>query len=209
MGANDFAPFGTNVQKFIVLNISKEQKLLRIFNYPIPYNTTRDLMQIPGVGEADIRASLLKGEIKRKIDAKELTIMDSDIDLIQFSSTQYSFLNNAGITSGMRVTPGQLSGVNINGGAVTYAFKQQLVPTGTKNGTNRVFFTPDLFLDGTYNGNIFRIIVNFNGRLLVKDVDYSISKTGGAIGTGFNTLTFISVIPDSTTQLYVNYAIAI
>lgn len=208
MGNNEFAPISTNNGRFVVLNISTQQKMLKIFNYPIPFGTTRDLLAIPGVGEADIRASLLKGEIRIKIEAGEIVVTQSDIDLLQFNTIQYSFLTNAGITNGTRVTPGQLSGVSSSGGSITYVWKQQIVPVGTKNGINRVFFTADLFLDGTYNGNIFRIIVNFNGRQLVKDVDYTISKTGTTPGVGFNTITFTSLIPDSSTQLYVDYTVA-
>lgn len=210
MGNNEFAPISTNNGRFVVLNISTQQKMLKIFNYPIPFGTTRDLLAIPGVGEADIRAALLKGEIRIKIEAGEIVVTESDIDLLQFNTIQYSFLTNAGITTGTRVTPGQTSGFSGGSGeSITYVWKQQVVPVGTKNGINRVFFTADLFLDGTYNGNIFRITVNFNGRQLVKDIDYTISKTGSAPGIGFNTITFTSLIPDSTTQLFVDYTVAI
>ena len=48
---------------FIVKNISGAsenspyKKMLSIFNYPINWGATRDLLAIPGIEEADIRAS--------------------------------------------------------------------------------------------------------------------------------------------------------
>lgn len=206
---NEFAPYSTNPNTFVVQNISNPPKVVRVFNFPIPYGTARDLMQIPGVAEDDIRASLLKGELNIKIKAKELTILDSDINLLQFNSTQYAFLSSAGVSTGIHITPAQASGLSTGGGSVTYTLKQGVVPVGSRNGTNRVFFTPDLFLDGAYNGNIFRLAVLFNGRQLVKGVDYEISKTGNSPGTGYNTITFISLTPPNNAQIYVDYAVAV
>src|SRR5574338_1584724 len=42
------------------------KKVIFIFHYPINPGETRDLLAIPGVQEADIRASLLKGELRHK-----------------------------------------------------------------------------------------------------------------------------------------------
>ena len=57
---------------FRVKNIAKDGKRIRIFKYPIKNGTARDLMEIPYVSEADIRHSLLKGELFMKIICKEL-----------------------------------------------------------------------------------------------------------------------------------------
>lgn len=212
MGNNSFAPYSNNPNNFVVQNVTAPQKTVRIFNYPIPHGASRDIMAIPGVCEADIRASLLKGEIRTKIEKGEIIILSSDIDLIQFNSTQYAFLTNAGVSYGTKVTPAQASGLansdaGENGGP-SYTLKQQIIPVGVKNGVNRTFFTPDLFLDGAYDGNVLCLSVTLNGRVLRKGIDYDISKTGNSPGTGFNTITFTGVVPKTGSQLYVDYAVA-
>lgn len=85
-------------------NISPQVKTIKIFNYPILYQDTRDLLQIPGVAEADIRASLLKGELQHKIRAQDIVVICSDIDLLQFNADQKLFLQNAGIVNGLDVS---------------------------------------------------------------------------------------------------------
>ena len=90
---------------FIVMNvITNSNKTIRIFDYPIPVGTTRDLLRIPGIDEAEIRASLLKGTLRNKLRAQEIRVICSDIDLLQFNDTQKTFLMQAGITDGLEVT---------------------------------------------------------------------------------------------------------
>lgn len=104
MGMNDFAPSLKQYGCFVVRNVTADRgKTIKIFNYPIPFNTTRDLLQIPGVGEADLRASLLKGELRHKILAKDIIVECSDIDLLQFNLDQKMFLQNAGIINGLEI----------------------------------------------------------------------------------------------------------
>jgi hypothetical protein len=104
MGMNDFAPYLKKYGCFVVRNVTPDrQKTIKIFNYPILFNTTRDLLQIPGIGEADLRASLLKGELRHKILAKDIIVECSDIDLLQFNLDQKAFLQNAGIVNGLEV----------------------------------------------------------------------------------------------------------
>lgn len=105
MPMNEFAPYLKINGCFIVRNITPDrQKIIKIFQYPIPFNRTRDLLQIPGVSESDIRASLLKGELQHKIRAKDIIIECSDIDLLQFNSAHKLFLQNAGIINGLEVS---------------------------------------------------------------------------------------------------------
>src|SRR5690349_13679833 len=105
MGMNDFAPFTKKYGCFIVRNTTTERpKTIKIFNYPINYQQTRDLLQIPGVGEADIRASLLKGELRHKILAGDIVVECSDIDLLQFNLGQKAFLQAAGVVHGLDVS---------------------------------------------------------------------------------------------------------
>jgi hypothetical protein len=92
---------------FVVRNIiTNSNKTIRIFDYPIPVGTTRDLLRIPGVSEDSIRASLLKGAIRNKILAGEIEIVGSDVNLLQFNDTQKTFLENAGVEEGLEVTGG-------------------------------------------------------------------------------------------------------
>lgn len=101
---------------FIVKNTSGNsttspyQKTIKIFNYPILYGDTRDILQIPGVQEADIRAALLKGEIRHKLLNGDIAMVSSNIDLLQFSDKQRAFLQTMGITEGVQVGFDELDG---------------------------------------------------------------------------------------------------
>lgn len=198
MGSNSFAPYYSVNTSFVVQNISPQKKCITIFQYPINYERTRDLLKIPGVSESDIRASLLKGELQHKIWAKDIFVTFSDIDLLQFNQAQKDFLSNAGISIGLSVS---------GSGGVDYVLKEDVSLIGTKDGSNRTFFTPDNFINGSHSGNLFKIELYHNGRLLLQNIDYRVSLTGP--GTGFNTITFISLIPKSTSQLYADYYVAI
>lgn len=92
--------------KFVVRNIAAGNKRVRIFNYPIGNGLERDLLAIPGISEADIRHSLLKGQLLYKLTHNEITIVDSDIDLLQFNDDQKAFLQAHGVTVGLEVTGG-------------------------------------------------------------------------------------------------------
>lgn len=181
-----FAPGSRNPQCFTVLNISPEPKTIRIFQYPINYGCTRDLLAIPGVAEGDIRASLLKGELKHKINVKEIIVICSDIDLLQFNAEQLAFLRSAGIVNGLTVPTGN----------VRYLLKQRIGLIGPIDGVNRSFTvpSPDKFLDGIYFENEFHIYVSHNGNGLKLGTNFSISESGGP-GTGYDTVNLISFTP--------------
>lgn len=105
MPSNDFAPYLKKHGCFIVKNITPDRKkTIRIFNQPINYGDTRDLLQAPGVSESNIRASLLKGELRHRILAKDIEVICSDIDLLQFNDDQKFFLQQAGVINGLEVT---------------------------------------------------------------------------------------------------------
>jgi len=111
-GMNEFAPFLKKYGCFVVRNVTTDRKkTIKIFNYPILFNTTRDLLMIPGVSESDIRASLLKGELRHKILAEDIVVECSDIDLLQFNLEQKSFLQNAGIINGLEINAGPGGGL--------------------------------------------------------------------------------------------------
>lgn len=90
--------------RFVVKNIAPRGKRVRVFAYPINNGETRDLLAIPGVSEADIRHALLKGALMIKLQNKELIVVDSDIDLLQFNDEHKLFLQSVGITKGLEVT---------------------------------------------------------------------------------------------------------
>lgn len=96
----------TPTSKFVVKNISPDRRRIRIFNYPIAYNENRDLLNCADISEADIRASLLKGQLLNKIRAAEIRIIESTVDLIQFDDQHKQILQNAGITTGLEAGAG-------------------------------------------------------------------------------------------------------
>lgn len=200
MGMDSFAP-GSKVNGcFIVYNMSPQVKTINIFTYPINYQCFRDLIQIPGVSESSIRASLLKGELRYKIKALDIVVVCSDIDLLQFNAAQKAFLESAGIVNGLSVTST----------GFPYLFRNEQSLIGIQDGTNRIFFvpSPDKFLDGTQpDGNAFAIYVYFNGLKQQQNIDYVVAESGG-IGTGFDIVQFITKTPQSNTTLSASYVIA-
>lgn len=197
-GFNDFAPYFKRNGCFVVRNITPDRKkIIKIFNYPILYNTTRDLLQIPGVAESDIRASLLKGELRHKILAKDIVVECSDIDLLQFNDDQKAFLQSAGIINGLSIS-------NLG-----YSWRQEISLIGIKNGSNRIFYTPEKFVNGLFTtGDVFHIEIKHNGKDLYESVDYTIAESGGA-GTGYDTINLISFAPVSKSLLYANYVVKV
>lgn len=197
-GFNDFAPYFKKNGCFVVRNITPDRKkIIKIFNYPILYNTTRDLLQIPGVGEADIRASLLKGELRHKILAKDIVVECSDIDLLQFNNQQKAFLQSAGIINGLSVSTSQ-----------PYSWRQEITLIGVKNGSNRTFYTPEKFINGLFTtGDVFHIQIKHNGKDLYENIDYTIGES--TPGTGYDTINLISFSPVSKSLLYANYAVEV
>lgn len=186
---------------FVVKNIAPFGKRIKIFNYPIVNGGTRDLLSIPEISEATIRHSLLKGELRQKAICREIEVVCSDIDLLQFNDEHKAFLESIGIMDGLEVE------VDVNVDAdVPYLFRQGVELLGSKNGTNRTFTTPESFINGTFENNEFHIIVYHNGRTLINGCDYVVSESGGP-GSGFDTLTFITFVPNSRSELYADYVI--
>lgn len=190
---------------FRVKNITQlsggKGKTVRIFGVPIKAGRTYDLMSIPEVSEADIRHSLLKGTLMMKIITDEITVTESNINLVQFDECQKSFLQGAGITEGLDPGSDGYGGVN-------YLWRQEVSLIGPKNGANKVFIIPppDKFIEGDYDDNEFHIRVEHNGRLLLKFIDYIISESGG-FGTGYDTIELISLVPSAKSKLVADYVV--
>lgn len=184
MGMDSFAPGLKKCTAFVVKNISPQNKCINIFNNPINLGATRDLLQIRGVAEDDIRASLLKGEIKHKFECEDIELVFSDIDLLQFSSCQRNLLKSWGFTTGLQVTSSELS-------IIKY---EDVELIGDVDGTNVIFQIPS----GTFieNPPLYKIIVYLNGVKQFYLDDYLIAESGG-VGTGYDTIVMIDA-PEAT-----------
>jgi hypothetical protein len=195
-----FAPYLKKYGCFVVRDVTPDRKkTITIFQYPILFNQTRDLLQIPGVAEQDIRASLLKGELRHKILAKDIVVECSDIDLLQFNDNQKQFLIDAGIIKGLDVTAVI--------GTLPYLWREQVALIGLKDGSNRTFYTPEKFLNGSFvTGDQFHIKISHNGKGLYENIDYTIGESSGP-GTGYDTINLISFSPTSSSLLFATYAI--
>ena len=180
---DEFAPF--LMQKgygtFVVQNIANPPKVVNIFNYPIsPNGGTRDLLQIPGVSPQDINTSCLKGEIKHKLRAKEITIINSDINLVGFNINQANFLYNSGVIEGVQNQFEQS----------LYSWQQDIELLGSVDGFNLVFTIPSgKFI---FNNN-YKVVVYKNGVKQLYLDDFFVAESGG-VGTGYDTIIF-SVAP--------------
>ncbi len=175
MGMDSFAPGHKECTAFVVRNVSPQVKTINIFTYPINYLGERDLLQIPGVAEGDIRASLLKGEVRHKFLCGDIELVFSDIDLLQFSNCQREWLQSLGFCTGLQVAANELAVIQ----------EQDIQLVGTINGTNTTFTIPS----GTWiqSPPLYKIIVYWNGVKQVFNDDYTIAEGGGP-GTGYNTV---------------------
>lgn len=194
---DEFAPYYKRHGCFIVKNITSDRnKTIKIFNNPILFNTTRDILQIPGVAEADIRASLLKGELRHKILARDIIIECSDIDLLQFNDDQRQFLLDAGIINGLQVSANNIDVLR----------KEDIVLNGLVNDSNTVFTTDSIFIQNT----TYKIIVYKNGVKQLFLDDYFIAESGGP-GSGYDTVILTvapTTIPTPVDVITADYYIA-
>jgi hypothetical protein len=215
-----FAPGRKDCTAFVVRNISPQNKTINIFNYPIPMYKTRDLLAIRGVAEDDIRASILKGEIRHKFKCEDIELVYSDIDLLQFSECEKEWLISLGFTTGIDIGWNQLDGyvqglieLGAEGGGggaadgyITYLWREKIQLIGLRNGSNRTFYTPDKFINGIWYNNHFVITIEHNGKQLYENVDFTIAESGGP-GTGYDTINIFSFTPNTHSILYATYVI--
>ncbi len=199
VGFDTWFPLKSQCTEFVVQNIADPKKVVRVFNYPVYPHKSRNLLAISFVSEADIRHSLLKGELKVKFLAQELIVTSSNIDLLQFDSCQLSFLESIGITNGLQVSGGV--------GELPVNFKQNVQLLGIKNNNNRIFTVPppDKFINGIFKNNEFKILIRHNGRGLEENVDYIVTESGGS-GTGYDTIVLL-FSPTAKSQLICDYVI--
>jgi hypothetical protein len=107
---------------FKVRNISRIRKTVSIFNVNLKYNNVIDVLGITGVSQNDIENSLLKGQLRRKILAGDIEVVESNIELLQYDENEKQFLESAGIVSGVNggaldvVTPTTVGVLPASGG---------------------------------------------------------------------------------------------
>jgi hypothetical protein len=187
VGDNSFAPapvrsgYGT----FVVQNIAVPAKVVRVFHYPLnPAGTdgdTRDLLAIPGISEESIRASLLKGELQHKLRSGELTIIASDVDLLEFNNNQAAFLQSYGVATGIQIGISQQA----------FVWSQDIHLVGLVNGVNNIFTIPSgVFIQSGQ----YKIVVYLNGVKQNYTDDYIIAASTSA---GYDTVVF-TVPPESS-----------
>lgn len=151
---------------------------------------SRDLLQIPGVAESDIRSSLLKGELRNKILVGDITVECSDIDLLQFNTAHKLFLQNSGVVDGLEVT----------GGAGVGGFDVQDADLiGDQDGINTTFTTATKFI----HTSSFKEVIFSNGLRNHIPEDYTIAESGGP-GTGYDTILFV-LSPDEDDVITIDY----
>lgn len=198
------------------------KKTISIFNYPINAGQTRDLLQIPGVQEEDIRSALLKGVLRHKLLCGDIELVSSNIDLLQFSHKQRDFLHKFGFLKGVQIDCEELSDDALScidgyitanhpptpPGSLNYAWREKIPLIGLRDGLNRMFFTPDKFINGPYFGNIFHITVEHNGKELYENIDFTIGESSGP-GTGYDTLNIFSLTPNTHSLLFATYVIKV
>lgn len=85
---------------FTVKNVSPQQKTIKIFGLSIPYLKSANLMAIPEVTEADIKASITKGELGSKIRAQDIQILSTTINLLDFDSNFRDFIDSVNVNPG-------------------------------------------------------------------------------------------------------------
>lgn len=71
----------TDNTKFVVKNIT--DKRIKIFTMKLLPGQEYDLMNISFVSEADIKESLLKGELRTSLEFNKIQIVESTINLVR------------------------------------------------------------------------------------------------------------------------------
>jgi hypothetical protein len=120
----DGMPIGVS---FIVKNITTApEKTIKIFQVQLWPGKSIDLMKLPGIGENDIRESLLKGDLGQKIKNGLLEIVSSSVVITDAEPTFTGFLATAGLHENV-VNNTTSSSTEGGGNIITWA------PIGVRN----------------------------------------------------------------------------
>lgn len=191
------------------------QKTIFIFNYPINWGEDRDLLQIPGLQEADIRASLLKGVLRHKFLCGDIALVSSNIDLLQFSDKQRNFLFQFGFTEGVQVGWDELDGYvqgqigSGGGGGITEAQHKTLrdlihfVDNGPGDGFASGAFRETLPIGNPFPSSvIWYLDVAKTKKLVEKFISYNANKSPHTIQWNmydYDGITLIHTVIDTFT----------
>lgn len=94
---SDGLPIGVS---FIVKNItSPPGRIIKVFNTQVYPGQTLDVMRVLGIGETEVRDSLLKGDLGKKIKNRQLMVVSSTLVLPESDAAYISFLNSSGLNA--------------------------------------------------------------------------------------------------------------
>ena len=99
VGYNTFFP-KIEDSKFVIKNVTN--KTIKIFGFKIAQNRSIDLMSLSYISEADIKHSLLKGDLQNKINLGEIEVTESNINLVQYNTNFIRYMQSAGLSTGLR-----------------------------------------------------------------------------------------------------------
>ena len=154
-----------NYGSFVVKNITSPPKTICVFNTNIKFGQSKNLLDIPGIGEEDVRISLLKGQVLNKILSGDIQIVKSDVNALSFNQNQSNFLANSNLTTGIK----------INNTILPYIERRDLTMLGAIDGYNTRFVCPSYYYF-TINSS-YVLIVYWNGIRQIMNVDFFIDVT--------------------------------
>lgn len=182
------------MSSFIVKNIAPSNRKVKILGFSLDNGDTKNLLSLRYISEADVRRSLLNGELYRKITNNLIFIVQSDLDLSQFSLDQRIFLQQAGIIQSEQTIPSIRKKKN------TLLHVEEDTLTGTQDDSNTIFtISSGKFL---FNDD-YKILVYRNGIRQKFGTNFLVAESGG-LGTGYDTVIFIEP-PLATDELVVDY----
>lgn len=85
--------------KFIVKNVSPSKKAVVIFNQKIGDGKSINLLGLPGIDEAAISASLLKGNLRYKLDVGDLIVTENTTSIEVKDKDYFNYLKSKSVMS--------------------------------------------------------------------------------------------------------------
>ena len=154
---------------FTVRNVSPQKKRINIFGLSIPYNQSANLMSLLEISEAEIKASLTKGELGAKIRANDIIIESSSINLLEFDEDFRNFIKSANENPSDPVPgtdPASIEGGGATtieeGGTLSGTYYGDVVCKGEATLDDNVEVIGNLIVMGQLNNNRHELIVRGN-----------------------------------------------
>lgn len=103
---SNFAIYPSTSVSFVLKNItSPPGRSIKVFNVSVYPGNTIDVMKIPGITEEDVRVSLLRGDLRNKINNGQLQIINSTIGLPEHDTNFINDLGTMGLYSSVNIFP--------------------------------------------------------------------------------------------------------